>query len=63
MTSDQYRAAISALGLSQAGAGVALEISERTSRRYAMKGVPTYAVQRITNRLVRLANKPKETET
>ena len=55
MTSDQYRAAISALGLSQAGAGEALEISERTSRRYAMKGVPTYAIPRITRRLARLA--------
>jgi len=60
MTANDYRAAILALGLSQVKAGEALEISERTSRRYAATGVPIYAIPRITRRLNRLAD-AKET--
>lgn len=40
MTNTEYRAAISALGLSQVGAAVAIGVTERTSRRYAAHGVP-----------------------
>lgn len=40
MNTDEYRSAIAALGLSQVGAAKALGIHERTSRRYALKGVP-----------------------
>lgn len=39
MNSSDYRAELAALGLTQVGA-VVLGISERTSRRYAAKGVP-----------------------
>jgi len=56
MTANEYRAAILALDLSQVKAGEALEISERTSRRYARDGVPAYAIPRITRRLKRLAD-------
>ncbi len=35
MTSDEYRQAIAALGLSQMAAATFLEIGERTSRRWA----------------------------
>lgn len=60
MTATEYRAAILALGLSQVKAGEALEISERTSRRYAQTGVPEYAITRIKRRLQRLADARKE---
>lgn len=40
MTTDEYRTAIAALGLSQVGAAKVLGIHERTSRRYALQGVP-----------------------
>lgn len=60
MTANEYRAAILALGLSQVKAGEALEISERTSRRYARDGIPAYAINRIRRRLDRLADARKE---
>ena len=40
MTADQYRAALDSLGLTQAGAAIALDISLKTSQRYANKGAP-----------------------
>lgn len=40
MTSEQYRQALTALGLTQVGAAQALGFGERTSRRYAAQGVP-----------------------
>lgn len=40
MTSDKYRAAITALNLSQRAAAKVIGIHERTSRKYAAHGVP-----------------------
>jgi hypothetical protein len=40
VTNTEYRAAITALGLSQIGAAKAIGVTERTSRRYAATGVP-----------------------
>lgn len=40
MTPCEYRASISALGLSQIRAAGVIGVTERTSRRYAAHGVP-----------------------
>lgn len=40
MTSDQYRAALAALDLTQAQVSEFLGITDRTSRNYAREGVP-----------------------
>lgn len=40
MTRDEYRALIAEAGLSQRQAAKAIGVNERTSRRYAIKGVP-----------------------
>lgn len=56
MTSNQYRAGIAALGLSQVGAAKALGIGERTSRRYASEGVPEKISPYIKQQLDKLAN-------
>jgi hypothetical protein len=44
MTANQYRAMLSRLGLSQAGAARLLQIGERTARRWAQEGVEGTAV-------------------
>lgn len=39
MTAKQYRAALAALGLSQAAAGRLLDVHDATARRWAAQGV------------------------
>jgi len=56
VTPDAYRLALAALGLSHSKAADVLEISKRTSLRYAKHGVPVYAHNRMRRRLKRLAN-------
>ena len=55
MTPDAYRLALADLGLSHSKAADAIEISKRTSLRYAKHGVPTIYAERIKRRLDRLA--------
>lgn len=43
MNANQYRAALTRLGLTQVGAAKAFGIGERTSRRWAKHGVPAKA--------------------
>jgi hypothetical protein len=38
MTADEYRAALTALGLTQVGAGQMLGVSARTAQTYAAEG-------------------------
>lgn len=44
MTANQYRATLDRLGLTQAGAARLFRIGQRTSRRWAEKGVEGTAV-------------------
>jgi DNA-binding XRE family transcriptional regulator len=48
MTSEEYRAAIAALGLSQLGAGRWLGVSKRTAQNYAKEGPSPPAAKAIT---------------
>jgi hypothetical protein len=54
LTNAEYRAEIAALGLTQVGAAKALGIGERTSRRYAAKGVPERLSPYIAGKLAGL---------
>lgn len=49
MTSDEYRAALKALGLTQVGAGKMMGVSPRTAQEYASNGPsgPAATVMRI----------------
>lgn len=61
MTSTQYRAALSALGLSQAGAAEFLGLSLRTSQGYALGEYPVpESVAKLLRLMVRLNIKPDE---
>lgn len=51
MTPDQYRQALADIGLSQRRAAKLLGINERTSRRYAERGVPGFASERVRQAL------------
>lgn len=44
MTPNKYRAMLTRLGLTQAGAARLLQIGERTARRWAVEGVEGTAV-------------------
>lgn len=51
MTPDEYRTAIAALKLSQRAAARVLGVDERTSRRYALKGVPARSEAFVRDKL------------
>lgn len=52
MTPTEYRAALSRLGLSQAGAGALFGVADRTSRRWALDEA---AIPDAVAKLLRLA--------
>jgi hypothetical protein len=58
MTRAEYRRAIDALGLSQVDAGDFLEVTERTSRRYAAGGPIPGPVRILLRYMVRRKLKP-----
>lgn len=61
MTPNQYRAAISALGLSQAGAAAFLGVSLRTSQGWALDEHPIpEAVAKLLRLMIRLKVKPDD---
>ena len=51
MTPDQYRTALTTLGLSQLAAGRWLGVSPKTAQNYATKGPSGPAIRAITGRL------------
>jgi hypothetical protein len=58
MTRAEYRRAIDALGLTQVEAGEFLEVTERTSRRYAAGGPIPGPVRILLRYMVRRRLKP-----
>ncbi len=62
MTPTEYRKAIADLGLSQRGAARAMFLSERTSRRYALKGVPSQVEARVRMQLEQLSRSKQNQE-
>lgn len=55
MKAETYRDRIAALNLSQRAAARVLNINERTSRRYALKGVPDVSDAGIIEKLAAFA--------
>ncbi len=55
VTPNEYREAISRADLSQVRAGPALNVTERTSRRWARTGVPSHRSDEVRATLARLA--------
>lgn len=62
MDSNQYRTALASLGLSIRGARKALDVSARTSTRYAKFGVPEKTVPYVREKLAAWAIKNGEAE-
>jgi hypothetical protein len=62
MTPDTYRARIAALNLSQRAAARVLGINERTSRRYALRGVPDVSDAGVIQRLAAWAEQQSYAE-
>ncbi len=61
MTPNQYRAALAALGLSQAGAAIFLGVSLRTSQGYALGEYPVpEIVAKVLHYLVKHKIKPED---
>ncbi len=56
MTPDQYRAELASLGLSIRGARKVLNVSARTSTRYAKFGVPEKTVPYVREKLASYAD-------
>lgn len=61
MTPNQYRAALAALGLSQAGAATFFGISLRTSQGYALGEYPVpEAITKLLRLMIRLKIVPSD---
>lgn len=60
MNANQYRRALSRLGMSIAGAGRFLGVGERTARRWAADGNIPHAVALLLKLMVKLKLKPDD---
>ena len=61
MTANQYRAALAALGLSQARAAIFFGVSSRTSQGYALGEYPVpEAIAKLLQLMIRLKIAPSE---
>lgn len=60
MTSNQYRAALDALGLTQGGAAKFLGISLKTAHNYANGGAIPEPAAKLLRLMVRLKLKPSD---